>query len=171
MTSGAFISVFDIVRLRAGGTMVCAFTCPREPGFETSNQRPAMHMGASRFQHWCIFGAHGPAPDLPPHRYDVEGISDGLFEQCVPTVFSEPQTDNTSRILPLAGTVGGTVTAVATAGAAIAGASRRRVRRRGAARPVRPARRLGQPVHPAHQPGRAPRGAQRQGVRAGRCAF
>ena len=54
------------------------------------------------------------------NRYDVEGISDGLFEQCVPTVFSEPQTDNTSRILPLAGTVGGTVTAVATAGAAIA---------------------------------------------------
>lgn len=24
-------------------------------------------------------------------RYDVEGIDDELFEQCVPTVFSEPQ--------------------------------------------------------------------------------
>ena len=28
------------------------------------------------------------------NRYDVEGISDELFEQCVPTVFSEPQSDN-----------------------------------------------------------------------------
>lgn len=26
-------------------------------------------------------------------RYDVEGIDDELFEQCVPTVFSEPQVD------------------------------------------------------------------------------
>ena len=33
------------------------------------------------------------------NRYDVEGISDELFEQCVPTVFSEPQTDVTSRAL------------------------------------------------------------------------
>ena len=28
------------------------------------------------------------------NRYDVEGISDELFAQCVPTVFSEPQSDN-----------------------------------------------------------------------------
>ena len=27
------------------------------------------------------------------NRYDVEGIADELFAQCVPTVFSEPQTD------------------------------------------------------------------------------
>ena len=27
------------------------------------------------------------------NRYDVEGISDELFAQCVPTVFSEPQSD------------------------------------------------------------------------------
>ncbi len=33
------------------------------------------------------------------NRYDVEGITDALFEQCVPTVFSEPQTDVTSRAL------------------------------------------------------------------------
>ncbi|MBE6473173.1 MAG: phosphoribosylformylglycinamidine synthase [Coriobacteriaceae bacterium] len=33
------------------------------------------------------------------NRYDVEGISDELFEQCVPTVFSEPQSDDTSRAL------------------------------------------------------------------------
>ncbi|MBQ9041759.1 MAG: phosphoribosylformylglycinamidine synthase subunit PurQ [Eggerthellaceae bacterium] len=34
------------------------------------------------------------------NRYDVEGISDELFEQCVPTVFSEPQTDDVYRELP-----------------------------------------------------------------------
>ena len=34
------------------------------------------------------------------NRYDVEGISDELFEQCVTTVFSEPQSDDTYRTLP-----------------------------------------------------------------------
>ena len=34
------------------------------------------------------------------NRYDVEGIGDELFEACVPTVFSEPQTDNAGGELP-----------------------------------------------------------------------
>ncbi|WP_139651549.1 phosphoribosylformylglycinamidine synthase [Raoultibacter phocaeensis] len=34
------------------------------------------------------------------NRYDVEGISETLFEQCVPTVFSEPQTDIASTAMP-----------------------------------------------------------------------
>ena len=34
------------------------------------------------------------------NRYDVEGISRELFEQCVPTVFSEPQSDNASEAMP-----------------------------------------------------------------------
>jgi phosphoribosylformylglycinamidine synthase len=34
------------------------------------------------------------------NRYDVEGISSSLFEQSVPTVFSEPQTDMVSDKLP-----------------------------------------------------------------------
>ncbi|MGI6220934.1 MAG: phosphoribosylformylglycinamidine synthase [Coriobacteriales bacterium] len=34
------------------------------------------------------------------NRYDVEGISDELFDTCVPTVFSEPQSDVVSRELP-----------------------------------------------------------------------
>lgn len=34
------------------------------------------------------------------NRYDVEGISAELFEQCVPTVFSEPQSDDVLRELP-----------------------------------------------------------------------
>ena len=34
------------------------------------------------------------------NRYDVEGIDEALFEQCVPTVFSEPPVDNTYAELP-----------------------------------------------------------------------
>ena len=34
------------------------------------------------------------------NRYDVEGISTELFERCVPTVFSEPQSDTTYTELP-----------------------------------------------------------------------
>ncbi|MGI6033559.1 MAG: phosphoribosylformylglycinamidine synthase [Coriobacteriales bacterium] len=34
------------------------------------------------------------------NRYDVEGIDEELFERCVPTVFSEPQSDVTYRKLP-----------------------------------------------------------------------
>lgn len=36
------------------------------------------------------------------NRYDVEGVSRQLFEQCVPTVFSEPATDTTTPCLPTA---------------------------------------------------------------------
>ncbi|MGI6756246.1 MAG: phosphoribosylformylglycinamidine synthase [Atopobiaceae bacterium] len=34
------------------------------------------------------------------NRYDVEGISEELFSSCVPTVFSEPQSDNVYDQLP-----------------------------------------------------------------------
>ena len=37
------------------------------------------------------------------NRYDVEGISKALFEQCIPTVFSEPQTDKATTRRPAAG--------------------------------------------------------------------
>jgi phosphoribosylformylglycinamidine synthase len=37
------------------------------------------------------------------NRYDVEGIGRQLFDACVPTVFSEPQSDNVSAALPTAG--------------------------------------------------------------------
>ncbi len=37
------------------------------------------------------------------NRYDVEGISKELFQQCVPTVFSEPQSDVASTRRPAAG--------------------------------------------------------------------
>ena len=41
------------------------------------------------------------------NMYDVEGITDELFNQCVPTVFSEPQVDNASTELPVEGVVMG----------------------------------------------------------------
>ena len=44
------------------------------------------------------------------NRYDVEGIAPELFDQCVPTVFSEPQSDNATSQLPEAD--GATVFAV-----------------------------------------------------------
>ena len=34
------------------------------------------------------------------NRYDVEGISEQLFQQCASTVFSEPPVDNTYDTLP-----------------------------------------------------------------------
>ena len=39
------------------------------------------------------------------NMYDVEGINDELFNQCVPTVFSEPQVDNASTTFPVEGVV------------------------------------------------------------------
>ena len=36
------------------------------------------------------------------NRYDVEGIDEALFHQCVSTVFSEPPVDNTYAELPAA---------------------------------------------------------------------
>ena len=47
--------------------------------------------------------SEGLAPDARLriiNRYDVEGLSDELFERCVPVVFSEPQVDATYRELP-----------------------------------------------------------------------
>ena len=34
------------------------------------------------------------------NRYDVEGIDEALFERCIPTVFSEPQSDTATRTIP-----------------------------------------------------------------------
>ena len=39
------------------------------------------------------------------NRYDVEGIADELYQQCLPVVFSEPQMDNTFTALPEADAV------------------------------------------------------------------
>ncbi len=45
------------------------------------------------------------------NQYDVEGIDEALFDQTVPTVFSEPQVDNATRTLPISDTQLATETA------------------------------------------------------------
>ena len=57
-----------------------------------------------------ILGIHTLSGLRLVNRYDVEGISRELFERCVPTVFSEPQSDNASEQMPDA--AGATVFAV-----------------------------------------------------------
>ena len=47
-----------------------------------------------------IVGIKGLAGLRLLNRYDVEGIDDELFARCVPTVFSEPQTDDVLYGLP-----------------------------------------------------------------------
>ena len=47
-----------------------------------------------------MLGIEGLANLRLINRYDVEGISEELFDTCVPTVFSEPQTDNATREMP-----------------------------------------------------------------------
>ncbi len=120
--------------------MVSRVYVEKKPGFDVEAQQLAHELrdilGIERLEGLRLV-----------NRYDVEGITGELFAQCVPTVFSEPQSD------------------VATLDA---GRGRRGGVRGGVpAGAVRPACRLGQRVHPAHQPGRAPRGAQREGVHAG----
>ncbi len=50
-----------------------------------------------------LLGIEGLAGLRIINRYDVEGISEELFESCVPTVFSEPQTDDATTAMPETG--------------------------------------------------------------------
>ena len=47
-----------------------------------------------------ILGVQGLENLRIVNRYDVEGISDDLFAQCIPTVFSEPQSDIATLDMP-----------------------------------------------------------------------
>ncbi len=58
-----------------------------------------------------LLGIDGIANLRIINRYDVEGIDEELFASCVPTVFSEPQTDTASAQMPAAAD-GATVFAV-----------------------------------------------------------
>ena len=82
------------------------------------------------------------------NRYDVEGIDEALFEQCVPTVFSEPPVDNTYAELPVSDGVSFAVEYLPGQ--------------------FDQPRRLCRRVHPAHQPGRPPAGALCPRLPAGR---
>lgn len=66
-------------------------------------KKPGFDVEASQLTHELktILGITGLESVRLINRYDVEGISDELFATCVPTVFSEPQSDNASTDFPV----------------------------------------------------------------------
>ena len=76
--------------------MVSRIYVEKKPGFDVEAQQLRAEL--------ATVIAEGLDPDARlriVNRYDVEGVSDELFERCVPVVFSEPQVDVTSRELPV----------------------------------------------------------------------
>ena len=73
--------------------MVSRVYVEKKPGFDVEAQQLARELrdilGIERLEGLRLV-----------NRYDVEGISDELFEQCVPTVFSEPQSDVATLEMP-----------------------------------------------------------------------
>ena len=73
--------------------MVSRVYVEKKPGFDVEAQQLAHELrdilGIERLEGLRLV-----------NRYDVEGISDELFEQCVPTVFSEPQSDVAALEMP-----------------------------------------------------------------------
>lgn len=75
--------------------MVSRVYVEKKPGFDVEAQQ----LGAELRD---ILGVSGIKTLRLINRYDVEGISTELFEQCVPTVFSEPQSDIACAEMPTA---------------------------------------------------------------------
>jgi len=73
--------------------MVSRVYVEKKPGFDVEAQQLARELRT-------ILEIKGLEALRLLNRYDVEGISDELFEQCVPTVFSEPQSDDVCYELP-----------------------------------------------------------------------
>lgn len=73
--------------------MVYRILVEKKPGFDVHTQhvQNELHhiVGVAALEKLRIF-----------NRYDVEGISEELFHQTIPTVFSEPQSDNSYDELP-----------------------------------------------------------------------
>ena len=109
--------------------MVFRVYVEKKPGFDVAAQQLANELRT-------ILGIEALKNVRLVNRYDVEGISEELFAQATPTVFSEPQVDNVYADLPDFG-------------------SDTRVRGGVSARPVRPACGFRQRVHPADLPRRA----------------
>ncbi|MFV0535653.1 MAG: hypothetical protein ACK5MR_18695 [Cumulibacter sp.] len=65
----------------------------KKPGFEVEAQQLAHELQS-------ILGIGTLTGLRLVNRYDVEGIGEDLFAQCVPTVFSEPQSDIASADMP-----------------------------------------------------------------------
>ena len=75
--------------------MVSRIYVEKKPGFDVEAQQLAHELRS-------ILGITSLEGLRLVNRYDVEGISQELFDQCVPTVFSEPQVDVASAELPQA---------------------------------------------------------------------
>ena len=73
--------------------MVSRIYVEKKPGFDVEAQQLAQELRT-------ILGVGSLTGLRLVNRYDVEGISRELFEQCVPTVFSEPQTDIATEEAP-----------------------------------------------------------------------
>ncbi|KAB7791159.1 phosphoribosylformylglycinamidine synthase [Bifidobacterium leontopitheci] len=73
--------------------MVFRVYVEKKPGFDVEAQQLAGELRT-------ILGISGLNAVRIVNRYDVEGISEELFRQATPTVFSEPQVDDVSADLP-----------------------------------------------------------------------
>ena len=67
-------------------TMVSRVYVEKKPGFDVEAQQLCHELRRT-------LGIKGLEGLRIVNRYDVEGITKALFEQCIPTVFSEPQSD------------------------------------------------------------------------------
>ncbi|MFT8592165.1 MAG: phosphoribosylformylglycinamidine synthase [Bifidobacterium sp.] len=74
--------------------MVFRVYVEKSSGFDVQAQHLAHELTS-------ILGISGLRSLRVINRYDVEGIFQELFDTCVPTVFSEPQTDDVSYQLPV----------------------------------------------------------------------
>ena len=70
--------------------MVFRVYVEKKPGFDVEAQQLGTELKT-------ILGIDGLRKVRIVNRYDVEGISQELFEQATPTVFSEPQVDDALR--------------------------------------------------------------------------
>ena len=73
--------------------MVSRIYVEKKPGFDVEAQQLLQELRT-------ILGVENLTGLRLINRYDVEGISDELFAQVVPTVFSEPQSDFATTELP-----------------------------------------------------------------------
>ena len=73
--------------------MVSRVYVEKKPEFDVESQQLEAELRS-------LLGIEGLERLRTIHRYDVESIDEELFEQCIPTVFSEPQVDMAHRRLP-----------------------------------------------------------------------
>ena len=85
--------------------MVQRIYVEKKPGFDIESQHLASELRD-------ILGIKGLQNVRIINRYDAQGLSDELFAQCIPVVFSEPQSDNVSYEQPHPESQEGTLFAV-----------------------------------------------------------